>query len=210
MRKAIVIDLDGTLLNTNTFICYIIFICKIALLKGDFFSVCRVVLLIFLRKIRIISSHENFKKKILTCLNKYSNERNMKDFSVTMYKYENQRVISLLNKYRELGYATLLSSAAPETYVEVIASHYLFDFKCATPKVIDSNWRENVGEFKKYNTLSLLKRNSLVMSVLVTDHYDDLPLLQINKDNNFIVNPTDKTRRKIEEKHVNCKFIYGK
>lgn len=40
-------------------------------------------------------------------------------------------------------------------------------------------WQENVKGTKCKNTLNLLKEQNLDIDILVTDHYDDIPLLEI-------------------------------
>lgn len=209
MKKAIVVDLDGTLLKTNTFVHYIKYVCGKALLHGNVFVVIWMCLLVFLRKIRMISSHENLKRRILVCSKQYSKEDNMKELALKLCQYENQNVLVIMDKYREQGYAVVLSSAAPEGYAKWIAKQYMFDFACATKMSVNSDWRENVGEEKKLNTQLLLEENALTLSVLITDHYDDLPLLRIEKEANLIVNPTEETKKKIEGNHVKCEYIYG-
>ena len=209
MKKAIVVDLDGTLLRTNTFVHYIKYVCKKALLHGNVFVVIWICLLVFLRKIRMISSHENLKRRILACSKQYSKEDNMQELALELSKYENLKVLSIMDIYKEKGYAVVLSSAAPEGYAKWIAKQYMFDFVCATKMSVDRNWRENVGEVKMQNTLSLLEEKVLTLSVLITDHYDDLPLLRIEKEANFVVNPTEETKKRIEESHIKCEYIYG-
>ena len=101
-----------------------------------------------------------------------------------------------------MGYLTVLSTAAPKPYAKIISSDYGFDSYCATEMPQGSNWRENVNEQKKTNTLDLLKNIGGELSVLVTDHYDDLPLLYLPKECNYIVNPTDKTKQYLEDNDI--------
>lgn len=209
MNKAIVIDLDGTLLKTNTFISFLFFICCQALKRGDVICIGRLFVMVFLRKVRLISSHEIFKKHVLLISRRYLDGYRMEKMTLKLCRYENKNVTSILKKFKAMGYSTVLSSAAPSVYAEVIGRIYHFDFVCATELPYDKNWRENVNDQKKKNTLALLKKNSLILNVFVTDHYDDLPLLLIDKDENYVVNPTEKTKRIIEENHVKCIYIYG-
>lgn len=210
MKKAIVVDLDGTLLNTNTFIHYIKYVCKEALKRGDVFRVGWICLLVLLRKLRLISSHEELKKWILTVTGKYTNAERMERFAESLYKYENKKVVSLMSKYKDAGYVNVLSSAAPCVYAYVVGRQFGFEYICSTEMPFTDVWHENVREEKKKRTLELLYNNSLILAVLITDHYDDLPLLLMEKEDNYVVNPTEKSKKVIVENHVMCKYVYGK
>lgn len=209
MKNAIVVDLDGTLLKINTFVHYIKFVCKKALRRGNVIIVGRIVLLVILRKVRLISSHEKLKKKILTCSIGYFDDNEMEELAFLLYEYENCEVVSIIEQYRNKGYLTVLSTAAPSIYAEIIGRHYKFDYVCSTKLPKGKYWQENVNEQKKLNTLKLLKDNSLVLSVFITDHYDDLPLLLVEKETNYIVNPSEKSKRIIKENRIQSQFIYG-
>lgn len=208
MRKAIVVDLDGTLLNTNTFIHYIRFVFKEALKKGDFFRAGWISMLVCFRKVRLISSHEKLKEKILLCSKCYTDSQRMSKLATILLEYENKNTISILDRYRTLGYSTILSSAAPNVYTDIIGKYYSFENVCSTEMPKDKDWHENVNEKKKMNTLTLLEMNNLELAVVVTDHYDDLPLLLIEKEKNYVVNPSEKSRRIIDESGVRCQYVY--
>ena len=209
MNKAIVVDLDGTLLKTNTFLQYIKFVCYEMLKQGDVFRVGIICFLVFLRKIRIISSHEKLKKRILIISKRYTDENRMNKLIKELCYFENKEVIFLLGKYKSMGYVSVLSTAAPCVYAALIGKCYGFNFVCSTAMPNQEEWHENVNEQKKKNTISLLENNSLKLAVMITDHYDDLPLLLLDKEDNFIINPTDKSKKIMEKKHIKCKYIYG-
>ncbi len=144
---------------------------------------------------------------ILACSKHYVSLFKIEEFATLLYEYENKRVVSLLEKHREMGFVTVLSSAAPSVYAELIGTHYLFDFVCATPMPIDENWYENVNEQKKKNTLALLEQNSLEMVVFVTDHHDDLPLLKVEKDLNVLVSPSQKTVDLLKKQNIQYEIM---
>ena len=133
----------------------------------------------------------------------------MEKLATNLIGFENHEVVAILNKYRNRGYSTVLSSAAPEVYAKIVGKRYDFDFICSTVMPNFDEWHENVNVQKKKNTLSLLEINSLKLAVLVTDHYDDMPLLLIDKEENYVVNPSEKSKRIIENEHVKCKYVYG-
>ena len=194
MKKAIVIDLDGTLLCTNTFKHFISFICKKSLLKWNFIKTIYFCFLVILRKTRLISSHEKLKYYILKHSFNYVDEKLMIEFANGLFHYENHRLLDLIDQYRENGYGIILSTAAPSVYADIIGKHYKIDAICSSEMPYDDNeWHENVNERKKNNTLAMLNVLNMDLSVFVTDHYDDIPLLLEPKDKNIIVNPSNKT-----------------
>lgn len=201
MRKSLIIDLDGTLLNTNTFKDYIKYIFNDALMKRNFLINVQIIVYVILRKLRIIS-HECMKKHILKITTPFMSHEKLEKFTKTLYLKENLKVLDLLHKYKSQNYLCILSTAAPESYASIIANHYGFDNCIATSNYITSNWMENVKENKKENTINFLKRNNASLNIFITDHYDDLPLLKIPKEINTIVNPNIKTQRILKENHI--------
>lgn len=207
MKQTVVVDLDGTLFCTNTFKHYIVYVSKMALMKLDVFLVLKLFLFVFLRKCRLITSHEQLKKKILKNTIKYSDEVSMRKFVDKLMQFENKQVISMIERYRAKGYCTILSTAAPDCYAKIVAYNYAFEKCCSTNMNVNSEWRENVQEKKKENTLSCLSSINGVLSVMITDHYDDVPLLAMPKECNYVFSPTQKTKKKLEEMHIRYTII---
>lgn len=193
MRNAIVVDLDGTLFKTNTFKHFIVFVVKKALKKFDLFTALILLSLVALRKIRLISTHEKMKYKVLKRSSKYVDKQLMDEFVEVLFPYVNRKVLDVLDNYKNTGYRSILSTAAPCCYADLIGQKYLFDATCSSEMPANANWTENVRETKKANTLALLQRCNMTMQVLVTDHYDDIPLLLEPKERNIVVYPSPKT-----------------
>lgn len=206
MKRAAVIDLDQTLLSVNTFKHYIMFVAKEAL------RVCRldiVILLtwwVMLRKIRCIT-HEMMKLHILNCSEQFMNLSRLEIFVNEIIAFLNNNVYDTVEKYRQFGYYICLSSAAPISYVSLIAKHFHFDGYLGT--LMPSNtehkeWKENVRDEKCRNTQIYLREHNAEIDILMTDHYDDLPLLKVPKTQNIIVSPTEKTIRRLQK----CGIVY--
>lgn len=202
MKKVLVVDLDGTLFDTNTFEHYIVFIAKSALKRFDILTILYLILLVVLRKVRLISTHERMKYYVLKYSSKYSDTKRMKKFVDSLKIYENSKVVSLMKQYRSNGYMTILSTAAPVAYAQFVASAYDIEHYCASDMPINKAWKENVNEQKKVNTLNCINKIDGVLSVLVTDHYDDLPLLSLPKEGNYLVNPSQKTIQYLNESNI--------
>lgn len=193
MRKAVVVDLDGTLVNINTFKVYIEYVCKVALGKGRLDICAQLIWNVLLRKSRWIS-HEVMKYHILCATDRFMTQKRLDILVDRLLLNVNPDVINLCYKYRKEGYFILLSTAAPESYASIISERLFLDGVCATaiPKKREE-WKENVRETKCESTINYLKDRDSSLYVLITDHYDDLPLLDINKERNILVKPNIKT-----------------
>lgn len=207
MKKTVVVDLDGTLFSTNTFEHYILFVTKEALKKYDFWTAFYVALLVVLRKFRLISTHEKMKYKILKQSARYATQTRMRSLVDSLKKYENVRVLKMMQKYKDQGYVLVLSTAAPKPYAGIISSDYGFDYFCATEMPEKKEWRENVNIQKKKNTIGLLDSFGGQLSVLITDHYDDIPLLCVPKECNYLVSPTEESRSILNENEVSYTLL---
>ncbi len=205
MRKTVVVDLDGTLLNTNTFKDYISYLGKESLMRLRLDICIFLFFWVVVRKFRIIS-HENMKKRILVCTNNFFSNY-MTDFVSLLVSKINKSVISLVESYRNKGYSTILSTAAPERYAVSIGKYFKFESVVSTSDFISSDWRENVKEIKRDNTLKFLENTDRDLSVLITDHYDDIPLLSCPKEHNYLVNPSAKTIAKVKEAGIDYTII---
>lgn len=207
MKKAIVVDLDGTLFTTNTFKHYIVFVVKNSLYRLDVWTAFIVSLFVLLRKIRLLSTHEEMKFLILRNTAIYSISSKMRHFVDSLKKYENKSVLNLIEEYRNKGYTTVLSTAAPKNYAMIVASDYGFDCFCSTEMPKGGEWRENFNEQKKKNTFDLLNALDCDLSVFVTDHYDDLPLLRIPKERNYLIYPSSKTKLILDENKIEYSLL---
>lgn len=206
-RKAVVIDLDWTLLQTNTFKDYIVFVAKKALC--DVRPHITMILLgwVLCRKCRLIS-HQTMKYWILRVTQSFMTESYLRNFVSQIKNKKNGKVVELCQNFRQAGYFMLLSTAAPENYVRLLCLDFLFDDYCASPLPQQGTlWKENVCEQKRNNTLSLLQKKNVMLDVMITDHYDDLPLLKEKKRRNILVSPTVKTIDKLSQLNIKYEIL---
>ena len=193
LKKAVIIDLDGTLIYENTFKEFLKFI-GIEAIKVFRLDIALV------RKMRFIS-HKNMKFHVLKISQSLTTVKKMEYFSKRLLAGINTCVIEKVEYYKQNGYSIYLSTAAPICYAKWIGKHLRFNGVLATPMPCDK-WEENVREKKKDNTLAYLIHQNASLEILLTDHYDDVPLLSVPKERNYIVNPSLKTINMLNEYHI--------
>ena len=207
MQKGLVVDLDGTLLSTNTFTQFIIqsTIAMIYTFKWE--KVWLLIQVIIKRKLRQVT-HEQMKFKILQITNDLFSEQEILQFAQKLLKKKNNNVIKVITDYKKQGYITCLSTAAPFIYAKKIQEIFNIDLICVTPSPINNlSWKENVKEEKCSNTIKLLQKNNIELNIFITDHYDDIPLLEIPKDENILVAPSYKTLKLINTKLIQYNIL---
>lgn len=204
MQKTVVVDLDGTLLAINTFKSYIGFVGKLACQKGRLDIAFILTFWVGLRKCRWIT-HERMKYHILKCSEHFMNKNRLDRFVDTIMPFLNKKVYENALAYRRQDYWLCLSTAAPVNYASLIAQRLSLDSVCATPipsRTGLKTWKENVKEVKCKNTLQHLSLHALQLNVLMTDHYDDMPLLMVPKEVNLLVHPSSKTLDMANQHHI--------
>lgn len=209
MQKAVVVDLDGTLLAINTFKSYIGFVGKSACRQGRADIAVILAFWVGLRKCRWIT-HEKMKYHILKCSERFMNKNKLDSFVDYIMSFLNKKVYENTLAYRRQDYWLCLSTAAPVSYASLIAQQLSLDSVCATPMPSQTGlktWKENVKEVKCKNTLQHLSLHDLHLNILMTDHYDDIPLLRITKEKNILVNPSSKTLDIANQHHITYTII---
>lgn len=208
MRKALAIDLDGTLLATNSFQDYLSFCGHAALHAFRLDIALSIVFWVALRKLRFIR-HSTMKRHLLNRTASFVQKKERLDLFVERELIAiDRRAQTMMEQYRNRGYLLVLSTAAPGIYAHAIAENLHIDLCCATvlpSEVVIGQWHENVGEQKVESLCRLLKVHKAELAVVITDHFDDLPLLNYNEGVNYVINSTSKTQQ-ILAKH--CKRPY--
>ena len=104
--------------------------------------------------------------------------------------YLNVPVQQLMEPYRNRGHLLVLATAAPAFYAHAIAEFLNMDLCCGTllpSEVVIGEWKENVGQHKVEALQRLLQVHKAELDVVITDHSDDLPLLNSNTSGRNIV-----------------------
>lgn len=190
MRKALAIDLDGTLLRTNTFRDYLSF-CGNAALHSFRLDICLSILWwVVLRKVRLVS-HSRMKEALLIRTAAFMARQGRLDVFVEKeLTYLDAHVQQIMEPYRNRGYLLILATAAPAFYARPIAEFLHIDHCCGTPlpsEIVIGQWKECVGQQKVEALQRMLQVHGAELDVVITDHSDDLPLLNYNASGRNIV-----------------------
>ncbi len=209
MKKAVVVDFDLTLVKVNSFELFYKELAKYTLKKRRLGLLAFLVYQIIQRKSRLIS-HARLKRNTLLYLDNIDIEAFITSFTNLLMKFLAVDVVGTIDYYRNKGYGIFLSTAAPQLYIDSFLdkSKLVFDgVICSTKPEKGKEWKENLNENKKVMTIATLKKNDYCLSVLITDHRDDLPLLKIPKERNIVVRPTDKTIKKLKDEEIDYVLI---
>jgi len=209
MRKAVIVDFDGTLVDVNSFEEFCKRLFRHWLTGAGIPQAMYLAYLAAIRKMRLIE-HAEMKRRVLL----YAKERNAgqfaKRFAAHLCAKVNTKVVEIIQGYRNNGYAVLLCTAAPELYMEEFASVFNFGFDdmvCTETPCKDRVWRENSGIHKLETTRQVLQKRHEELAVLLTDSLDDMPLLCVEKEKNYWVNRSEHTAGRLEDAGIECEFI---
>lgn len=193
-RRAVVVDLDGTLLSTNTFKDYVLFVAKESVTALRIDVTLGVIFFVALRWMRVVS-HSTMKYYLLRMTARFMGADRLSRLADMLLLKANPGVTTLCEDYRKQGCYMLLATAAPEIYSRIISSRMGFDGYCVTPmpQPESAEWKENVREQKLAAVLRHLESEDASIAVVITDHHDDIPLMSSNPGKNILVNPSSKT-----------------
>lgn len=181
-----VVDIDGTYINGNTLTIY--YMCGLRHLfeLRRFLTVAKLLAVVAIRKLRLIS-HLRMKTYILNHLFPYDDI--LSSFAIKAKERINPQVAALVQNES----VVLLASAAPSYYIEKICDGMPFVASAFYP---GKSFVECRGEEKLRRVNEWAAVNDCCISTVVSDHYDDAPLIKANKQGlNILVNPSKKTLR---------------
>lgn len=160
-----VIDLDGTLVAGNTFHEYLRLGLRSLLRRGKLLRVGRLALLMALRAARVIS-HPRLKFGSLKLITPtpWLQQR----FTAKINSMKSPDVERMIEQFKADGAEILLATAAPAIYVPWIWSG---NFVATTGST------ELRGTAKLHAVNSYIAAHNLTLHTVVSDHDDDLPLL---------------------------------
>lgn len=198
--NCIVVDLDGTLIQGNSFVELTKFLLKKLLNNGNLPELSKILFKILLRKLRLIS-HKNAKYFIVGKATSYLKICDLQNFLQSLIKKLNPQVLEITKDYDSKGYTILIATAAPDLYLPYLLNKLPLknvDY-IATPftkklgEYEEVKGKEKLNKVKKY-----LKKNSLECILILSDHYEDLPLFKDLKSKIILVNPSKLTTKIIK------------
>ena len=132
-------------------------------------------------------------------------EKQIITFVKSLHTYINQNILKTM---RDESYITILATAAPILYSQTIKERYEFDYLIATGHTNKGEWKENIREEKKGNLITLLEKYSLgnQISILYTDHHDDIPLMKFS-DLTYLVNASEETKKRTHSENITFKIL---
>lgn len=174
-KKVLVVDLDGTLYNRNTFHEFLFFLVKYFFIRGAIFQLLSLIIVIMQRLFWLIS-HAKMKYRVLLII------RNLKidytNFISKLEKHKNQ-LIEVSDSSFDIK---ILATAAPSCYAKIISKSHGFDHCLATdfPKNGFHPKFENLGDEKKKNLQNYIESHGIkTIDVFITDHIDDAPIVKL-------------------------------
>ncbi|WP_209203147.1 haloacid dehalogenase-like hydrolase [Salinisphaera sp. G21_0] len=202
-RKIAVFDFDETLISVNSFPLW----CKWLLTKSiREFKLTLVFKLFFLfseRKLLKTITHTSFKEQL--CALKYPSSW---DFDFSDYlndKQWNEEIVNELLEHKKNSNYVLVTSAAPTKYLLPIIKSRL---STQVDKIIGSSIDNHVylDNYKENKVASLYQENIKNIDFLYTDSLDDLPLMKIADEVNFILDKSAKLpviKDALHQHHIN-------
>lgn len=209
IRKAVIVDFDGTLVKVNSFEKFFKQLFKYWIMNLKIGLSLYLLFLILIRKMRFIE-HSDLKRKTLQYVQNKDLCIFIERFAQNLTSDINTNVVDIIQNYRNKGYAIHLCTAAPKLYIEKFVNFFSFKFDdivCTDSPRKEMDWKENLGEHKRETTNRLLQKRSEKLEVLLTDSHDDIPLLKIQKSRNIIVRPSTKTIRILKKENIPFEMI---
>lgn len=199
-RKIAIFDLDGTLYDGPSLRHFFLFGVGCLVRKRRLVEAAKILTRFAAWKFAGIISHADMKYANCLVLEKYLTPADIERFVDNMESRINPKVHTLLDFCRAEGYLTVLATASPAFYCEPFSSRCGFDLCSSTPTTpARADYIENRGNEKLRTILELPGE----LSIVVTDHSDDLPLLKANTTGtNYLVDPSAKTLRQVHEAGV--------
>jgi phosphoserine phosphatase len=180
--KVLFVDLDGTLVLDNS---YHLFLWSIWVAGGWNLRVA-LVRAALARAFRGGNGRTRMKQCVLHAFAQAGPDRQRVVVRHTLAKMNrtvSRPVLARVSAYRDQGWLVVLATAAPECYARPFAEALGFDDCLATPRVATSEeWVELMGVQKADSCRAWVEgvaRDTIPEIAVISDHLDDLPLLQM-------------------------------
>lgn len=199
--RAVVVDLDGTLIECDTFRQYSIDILRHLAARREW-RVLMTLGTIILRLVFGSISRREFKRLMLITTEPYADEDFLTEFSFKMYRRRNPKVMDVIRYYQDRDYLVAVATSAPDNYAKRVASLLHIEHCIATPATVTGSWVDLEGDDKAAAVNAFLAARDGELATVLTDACDDLPLLILNRGRNILVSPDQKTLERLERARI--------
>lgn len=192
----IVVDLDNSLIMTNSTRELAKFTFLRLLKKLKIADAISIAYKIALRKIRVIS-HAKMKHSIIRATLNNLSDSDIESFTAKLTAKINPKVKELIEISEQNGNRVLIATAAADFFLPLFIKSAKIN-----ADYIGTPYTDNIADFletRKNEKLNKVRQyladNNLAMEIFITDHHDDMPLLAYNPGKNYIVSPSASTIR---------------
>ncbi len=192
LTPTVIVDFDGTLIAGNSLHIYMRRGVLTLLKKGRIVKAGKVCAAALARVSRL-TTHLKMKETAFRHIGEI-------DISGLLRRLYRAEVVELIEEYRSRGYNILIASAAYTFYLRGAIDYDCVASRPGEPECRSEQKREKVGEW--------LARNHSEAAVVVTDHYDDLPLMTIpGLERVYLVGPSATTVEKCRAAGVRFELL---
>ena len=201
LRDLLVVDLDGTLLRTNSFTRFTIWFAIELLKRGMWCPFCNLSYWVGLRKIRR-QTHAETKRRIAVMASRLLSDDDFLLFASSLRKYIREEVLNMATAHQSDGGVVVLATAAPAEYAVPLARMAGIKHVLASGLHIpEGGYMECRGEEKLRQVRDFCRPHDLQLATVVTDHYDDMPLM-MEADRVVLVSPSPRTLQVVSSENI--------
>jgi len=211
MSRVYLVDLDGTLIDSNSLNFFILTLVALLIEIKSISSIKTLVEVLFIvvaRKLRFCS-HDALKKKLQTIWGDLViigyEDKLSKSLRVYLEKVLRKDLVKYLEDNKNKDDKVVLATAAPAEYVSIIVQYLpVFDSFVSTPRISEGDWFHNISINKWKSIVSSVDLNGKEV-VSFTDHSDDLPLIE-NSQKVYLFNPLTADIDDLKKRYKNVEF----
>ena len=193
----IIVDLDGTLLDGNSFTLYTKWLLRKSLSRMRLDATLPLLMAIALRKGRL-RTHAQAKQAIMRIAERILKEKDYEEFIRSLSTKFRPEVTFLISQARKRSLPVCLATAAPKDYSVMLGRMLRLDAVVATPlPPKGEEIKECRGDVKREMVEELCDIRGWQPAITLTDHYDDIPLMLWTTScggKNVLIEPSDTTR----------------
>lgn len=210
MNKALIADMDGTILTVNSWHIFSKEVLKELAGRGSYFKAGFLCFKTLQRKLRLIGHREV--KYYFAKASQEFDDNFFRRLTQIIVAHANKRVMDFIYGRRKDGYTIILATAAAGEYARLIGENLNFDYIIASPKAGTSldEYSECKGIIKAKEVEKLLREHNLEAEIVITDHWHDLDLMKhFQEAEIYLVNPSSDTSKVVKDSKINISGIFS-